>query len=96
MVFFAADTLPPSARRVLNILVRRGPLTHKDLVSASQMPPRTVRFALARLRTGGHVSWRWSLRDARQRLYFAARGPSIPPPQFVPAVSEARTDPSPL
>ena len=73
MVFFAADDLPPSAERVLDVLVRRGPLTHKDLVAATGMPARTLRFALARLRGSGCVHWRWSLRDARQRLYFLPR-----------------------
>lgn len=71
MVFFAASELPPSAERVWAVLVRAGPLTHKDLIAATGLPPRTVRYALARLRTTGRVVWRWSLRDARQRLYFA-------------------------
>ena len=77
MVFFAARSLPPSAERVLIVLADNGPLTHKDLVAATHMPPRTLRFALARLRASGRVEWRWSLRDARQRLYFAPRtGPT--------------------
>ena len=81
MVFFAAD-LPPSAKRVLDVLVLTGPLTHKDIVSATRLPPRTVRFALHRLRASGRVEWRWSLRDARQRLYCVARNrPDGPPVQ---------------
>ena len=79
MVFFAADDLPPSAERVLEILGTRGPLTHKELVAATRLPPRTLRFALARLREIGRVHWRWSLRDARQRLYF------VPHPELVPS-----------
>ena len=70
MVFFAADDLPSSAERVLEILGANGPLTHKELVIATQLPPRTLRFALARLRAIGRVHWRWSLQDARQRVYF--------------------------
>lgn len=72
MVFFAASDLPPSAKRVLRILAESGPLTHKELVATTNLAPRTLRFALARLRTGGQVVWRWSLEDARQRLYFFA------------------------
>ena len=72
MVFFAADDLPPSAERVLRVLSENGPLTHKDLVVATRMPPRTLRFALARLRATERIVWRWSLRDARQRLYAIA------------------------
>ena len=73
MVFFAARDLPPSAERVLSVLANGGPLTHKDLVAATGLAPRTLRFALARLRGNGRVDWRWSLRDARQRLYFLPR-----------------------
>jgi predicted ArsR family transcriptional regulator len=84
VVFFAADELPPSAERVLEILAVHGPLTHKDLVAATRLPARTLRFALARLRASGRVAWRWSLRDARQRLYFLAERAdpscSYPPP----------------
>jgi transcription initiation factor IIE alpha subunit len=69
VVFFAADDLPRSAERVLRVLEQKGPLTHKDLVVATQLPPRTLRFALARLRETDRVVWRWSLRDARQRVY---------------------------
>ena len=72
MVFFAADDLPPSAEHVLRVLAVNGPLTHKDLVAATRLPPRTLRFALARLRATDRVVWRWSLGDARQRLYAIA------------------------
>ena len=72
MVFFAVGDLPPSAKRILRVLAQSGPLTHKDLVLATHLPPRTVRFALARLRETEAVVWRWSLRDARQRLYAVA------------------------
>ena len=72
MVFFAVGDLPPSAERVLRTLAENGPLTHKDLVVATRLPPRTLRFALARLRATDRVVWRWSLRDARQRLYAIA------------------------
>lgn len=81
MVFFAAGDLPPSAERVLEILGTSGPLTHKELIAAARIPPRTVRFALARLRTSGRVEWRWSLRDARQRVYFLRPVPrALAPP----------------
>ena len=73
MVFFAARDLPPSAERVLDVLATNGPWTHRDLIAATGLPPRTLRFALAHLRASGRVDWRWSLRDARQRLYFLPR-----------------------
>ena len=83
MVFFAAGDLPPSAERVLEVLVAHGPLTHKELVAATRLPPRTLRFALGRLRTSGRVDWRWSLRDARQRVYFLPRDARVAVPYAV-------------
>ncbi|HYS71515.1 MAG TPA: hypothetical protein VEM95_03740 [Thermoplasmata archaeon] len=50
------------------------------------MAPRTLRFALARLRASGRVTWRWSLRDARQRVYFV---PRVGPPPEVAAIMSA-------
>ena len=67
-------TLPPSAITVLGILATRGPLTHKDLVANAAIPPRTVRFALARLRREGRIVERLSLRDSRQSYYSLATG----------------------
>lgn len=78
MVFFADRDLPASAERVLEILGRGGPMTHMEIVAAARLPSRTVRFALARLRASGRVVWRWSLRDARQRLYAVPRREDVP------------------
>lgn len=61
--------LPPSAVTVLSLIAARGPLTHKQLVEASPIPARTVRFALARLRDEGRVIERHSFRDSRQSYY---------------------------
>ena len=66
--------LPPSAVAVLGLLATRGPLTHKDLVASAPIPPRTVRFALARLRREGRIVERLSLRDSRQSYYSLATG----------------------
>ena len=67
-------TLPPSAITVLGLLSTRGPLTHKALVEAAPIPPRTVRFALARLLEEGRVLERPSFRDSRQSYYLLATG----------------------
>lgn len=73
MVFFAVRDLPPSAERILHALSAYGPSTHGDLVRLTGLPPRTLRFALRRLREDGHLEWRLSLKDARRRIYFLAR-----------------------
>jgi transcription initiation factor IIE alpha subunit len=62
-------TLPPSALVVLQVLETRGPLTHKQLVEATPIPARTVRFALTRLLEHGSVEERPSFRDSRQSYY---------------------------
>lgn len=62
-------TLPPSALVVLHVIESRGPLTHKDLVQATPIPARTVRFALTRLKEAGHIEEKHSFRDSRQSYY---------------------------
>ncbi len=72
-------TLPPSALRVLEVLETRGPLTHKQLVAATPIPARTVRFALTRLKEAGKVEERPSFRDSRQSYYrVPAAAPAAP------------------
>jgi DNA-binding IclR family transcriptional regulator len=62
-------TLPPSAFAVLQLIATRGPLTHKQIVDATPIPGRTIRFALQRLLAEGRVEERPSLRDSRQSYY---------------------------
>lgn len=70
----SAMSLPPSAVTLLGILALRGPSTHKDLVDAAPIPPRTVRFALQRLKDEGRVIERPSFRDSRQSYYILPTG----------------------
>lgn len=67
-------SLPASAVTLLGILASRGPSTHKQLVDTAPIPPRTVRYALQRLKDAGHVIERPSLRDSRQSYYTLATG----------------------
>ncbi|MEA3202280.1 MAG: hypothetical protein QOE90_3708 [Thermoplasmata archaeon] len=66
------DGLPPSARHVFETLTRAGPLTHKDLVAATGMPGRTVRYAVGRLREAGVLGARCNLMDCRQCYFFVS------------------------
>ncbi len=61
--------LPPSAKQVFNILVSNGPLTQKDLISKTELPPRTVRYALGRLKEECVIRECFYFPDARQSLY---------------------------
>ena len=63
------EYLPPSAKQVFLALASEGPLTQKDLISKTDLPPRTVRYALDRLKGEDMLEERFCFRDARQILY---------------------------
>ncbi|MCL7474746.1 MAG: helix-turn-helix domain-containing protein [Methanosarcinales archaeon] len=46
-----------------------GLLTQKEIVRESYLPPRTVRYALSRLKDEGFLEERFYFKDARQSLY---------------------------
>lgn len=61
--------LPPSAKQIFGVLAASGPLTQKDLISSTDLPPRTVRYALSKLKGEDMLRERFCFRDARQILY---------------------------
>ena len=63
------EYLPPSARQVFDVLAANGPMTQKDLISKTELPPRTVRYALSRLKGEYILEERVCFQDARQSLY---------------------------
>ena len=63
------EYLPPSAKHVFRVLASDGPLTQKDIISRTDLPPRTVRYALDRLSGEELIEERFCFRDARQSLY---------------------------
>lgn len=65
----ALRDLPPSAKLVLKVLEYHDRLTQRELAAETLLPPRTVRYALARLEEIGAVESRFSFVDARKRLY---------------------------
>jgi predicted transcriptional regulator len=64
-----AATLPPSSKTVLQILDAGGSMTHKDIVNKSRLAPRTVRYALKKLKERGLIIEKFNFRDARQIIY---------------------------
>lgn len=64
------EDVPPSAQTVYRILAVEGPLTHKEIVEISEMPPRTVRYAVSRLKEAGYLGERCNLMDCRQCFFF--------------------------
>jgi predicted transcriptional regulator len=63
------SSLPPSSKTVLQILDNGGAMTHKDLVNKSKLAPRTVRYALKKLKEHQMIIEKFNFRDARQIIY---------------------------
>ena len=61
--------LPPSSKTVLQLLESGGAMTHKDLVKKSKLAPRTVRYALKKLKEHQLIIEKFNFRDARQIIY---------------------------
>jgi predicted transcriptional regulator len=61
--------LPPSSKTVLQILDMGGAMTHKDLVQKTHLAPRTVRYALKKLKEHQMIIEKFNFRDARQIIY---------------------------
>jgi DNA-binding MarR family transcriptional regulator len=64
-----SKTLPPSSKTVLEILDSGGAMTHKDLVEKTRLAPRTVRYALKKLKEKQLIIEKFNFRDARQIIY---------------------------
>lgn len=65
--------LPESARTVFEAVKQEGPLTHADLRERTGLPPRTIRFAVKRLKEESLVDTRCSLRDCRTCYFFVSK-----------------------
>ena len=63
------DPLPPSSKIVLRVLGTNGAMTHKDLVRESHCNPRTVRYALKKLKEQGLLVAKMNRNDMRQIIY---------------------------
>ncbi len=72
--------LPPSSKTVLEILDTAGAMTHKDLVQKTHLAPRTVRYALKKLKERQLIIEKFNFRDARQIIY-QNRNSENPKPQ---------------
>jgi predicted ArsR family transcriptional regulator len=61
--------LPPSSQAVLKVLGKHGAMTHKDIVKKCHCSPRTVRFALKKLKENELIVERMNMQDMRQIIY---------------------------
>ncbi|MDH7509750.1 MAG: helix-turn-helix domain-containing protein [Methanolinea sp.] len=65
------EHLPPSSLIVLHILDENGAMTHKEIVKKSRLAPRTVRYALKKLKEQNLIAEKFNFRDARQVIYLS-------------------------
>jgi predicted transcriptional regulator len=56
-------------------------MTHKDLVKKSSLAPRTVRYALKKLKERQLIIEKFNFRDARQIIYQNKPAQTTQPPQ---------------
>jgi len=65
----SSTSIPKSARIVLHSLATTGPMSPKEISNKSDLPLRTVSFALRRLTTQNLLRRIPNLQDMRQPLY---------------------------
>lgn len=61
--------LPPSSQRVLTLLKDGQPRTFKQVTQEIEISPRTVRYAIKKLKENELIIEKFNFRDARQVLY---------------------------
>ncbi len=61
--------MPASAKLIYKILMHEGSMTQKELINASLLPDRTVRYALEILLRNGLINSQPHFTDARQTVY---------------------------
>jgi len=63
------NRLPPSSKTVLKALGKEGAMTHGDIVRKTHCNPRTVRYALRKLKENKMIIEKMNIRDMRQIIY---------------------------
>ncbi|MEI7433189.1 MAG: helix-turn-helix domain-containing protein [Methanomicrobiales archaeon] len=61
--------LPPSSWIVLSLLSAGKAFTNKEIISLTGLSPRTVRYAIQKLRENRLIAEEWNFEDARQVRY---------------------------
>jgi len=61
--------LPQSQKIVLEILCTGDAMTHKDIAKRSDFSPRTIRYALKKLKERNLLIEKMNIHDMRQILY---------------------------
>jgi DNA-binding Lrp family transcriptional regulator len=82
-VEMTASTLPNSSKEVLEVLDSGCEMTYKDLVIKTNMNPRTVRYAIKKLKERDVLVEKLKMTDLRQVVYkIRCSGSSDPNPRY--------------
>lgn len=69
MVFVQLTQLSPSTKLVLKILQLNGWMTQREIIRETTLPPRTVKYAIKRLKEKEIVREKPDLNDMRSKYY---------------------------
>ncbi|MFQ6086011.1 MAG: winged helix-turn-helix domain-containing protein [Candidatus Bathyarchaeia archaeon] len=62
--------LSPSAKFVLKVLRLNDGITQRDIIRETHLPPRTVKYAVKRLKESGLIQEGFNLNDMRRKYYW--------------------------
>lgn len=69
MIFAQVTLLSPSTKLVLKILQLNGWMTQREIVGETTLPPRTVKYAIKKLKEQKIVREKPDLSDMRSKYY---------------------------
>ncbi len=77
MVFAQLAQFSPSTKFVLKILQMNGRMTQREIIFETTLPPRTVKYAIKKLRERNIVQEKLSLNDMRSKYYIYFNGQNL-------------------
>jgi len=69
MVFVQLTQLSPSTKLVLKVLQLNGWMTQREIIRETTLPPRTVKYAIKKLKEKEIVREKPDLNDMRSKYY---------------------------
>lgn len=69
MIFAQVTQLSPSTKLVLKILQLNGWMTQREIIGETTLPPRTVKYAIKKLKEQKIVREKPDLSDMRSKYY---------------------------
>ena len=77
MYFAQPAQFSPSTKFVLKVLQLNGSMTQREIVVETTLPPRTVKYAIKKLKESNIVQEKLSLNDMRSKYYIYFNGQNL-------------------